>query len=177
MGRQFDQIDDELKLWISRQKIFFVATAPTEGHLNLSPRGMDVFRVLNDHECAWLDLTGSGIETIAHLKQNGRIVIMFCAFEASPRIVRLHGTGDAILPDHPEWNDLRSQFPDVPGERAIIRIRASRISDSCGYGVPLFQYVSDRTILVDGAIRKGPEGLADYRAQKNASSIDGLPGL
>lgn len=177
MGRVFEQIDDELKDWISKQKIFFVATAPNEGHLNLSPRGMDAFRVLNSLECAWLDLTGSGIETISHLRQNSRIVIMFCAFEGSPRIVRIHGTGNYVLPADPEWQTLKPHFPELPGERAIICIRATRVSDSCGFGVPLYQYISDRTTLVDGAIRKGPEGLANYRAEKNATSIDGLPGL
>jgi hypothetical protein len=179
VGKVLDEITPELADWLARQRIFFVATAPLapDGLLNCSPKGMNTFRMLGPKEVAYLDLTGSGIETIAHLQENGRIVFTFCAFSGPPKIVRLHGSGDAILPDTSEYQRLRPLFPDYPGERAIIRARLTRIGDSCGYSVPRYEYVDERDMLVKWAESKGVDGLAQYRGQKNACSLDGLPGL
>jgi hypothetical protein len=179
MGDSYDGISAELSKWIGRQHVFFVATAPlaADGLINCSPKGMDTFRILGPHEVAYLDLTGSGVETIAHSRENGRIVFMFCAFEGSPKIVRLHGTSDVLLPGSPEFDLLSPLFPTYPGERAIVRARLSRIGDSCGYAVPKYRYEGDRDTLTRWAEAKHDEGLAQYRAAKNARSLNGLPGL
>lgn len=179
MGKIYDQISDELAAWIRRQRIFFVATAPLaqDGHVNCSPKGGGTFRILDPFTVAYQDLTGSGVETIAHLRENGRIVVMFCAFEGAPKIVRLHGKGEGILPDHPDFHSLAALFPQEPGRRAIIRVRVTRISDSCGFGVPLFDYRGERDTLQKWAEGKGLVGLEVYRKEKNARSIDDLPGL
>lgn len=177
MGKTLDAIDERLRGLIEAQQMFFVATAPREGHLNLSPKGLDTLRILDERTVAYLDFVGSGVETIAHLKENGRIVIMFCAFSGAPNIIRLHGRGDVVEPSSPEYAVLRAQFPDFPGARAIIRVHCDRVSDSCGYGVPLYEFLGHRTQLVDWAEKKGPEALAEYQRQKNAVSIDGIPGL
>lgn len=156
-----------------------MATAPLsrDGHVNCSPKGGDALRIIGPRTVAYQDLTGSGVETIAHLRDNGRIVIMFCAFEGPPKIVRLHGRGDVISPEHPEFNSLRAQFPDRVGTRAFIKIDVTRVSDSCGFGVPLFDHRADRDALEQWADAKGPAMLRAYRRDKNARSIDGLPGL
>ena len=150
-------------------------------HVNVSPRGLDTFRVLDPNRVAWLDLTGSGVETIAHLKaggdSGGRITLMFCAFDGAPRIVRLHGHGRVHEPGAGTYERLRPRFPDLPGERAIIDVAVSRVASSCGFGVPCMELLGPREQLVISAERKGPEKLAEYRAHKNALSIDGLPGL
>lgn len=174
-----DDIDDELATWLQEQPVFFVASAPlsAEGHINCSPKGGDCLRVLGSHSVAYMDYTGSGAETAAHLRENGRIVLMFCAFAGRPRIVRLHGTGDMITPGHSDWDRLSGNFPPNPGTRAIVRIAVSRVSTSCGFSVPLMDYRSDRDILDKWAMAKGEDGLAEYRSQKNAYSIDGLPAL
>lgn len=179
MGKVFDEITPELKKWITAQKMFFVATAPLsgQGYINCSPKGLDSFRVLDNHTVAYQDLTGSGVETIAHLNENQRIVIMFCAFDGPPKIVRLHGTGEVITPDHPDFGTVSSHFPERLGTRAYIRVTPSRISDSCGYAVPLYDFKNDRDVLDKSAAHKGEEGLKEYRAQKNRVSIDGLKGL
>jgi hypothetical protein len=179
MGKTYDEISPHLAAWIAQQRMFFVATAPTSGDglVNCSPKGMDTFRILAPREVAYLDLTGSGVETIAHLRENGRIVIMFCAFTGPPNIVRLHGRGEVIERGHVEFAALRSNFAEHPGARAIIRVRLTRIGDSCGYAVPRYEYAGERDALLQWAEKKGPAGLADYRAQKNAQSLDGLPGL
>jgi hypothetical protein len=179
MGKVFQDIAPALADWIQRQHIFFVATAPlaADGSINCSPKGMDTFRVLGPHEVAYLDLTGSGVETIAHARENGRIVVMFCAFDGPPRIVRLHGTCDVLTPGTPGYALLQPMFPELPGSRAIIRIRVARISDSCGYSVPKYDYGGDRHTLVRWAESKGADGLRAYRSDKNAVSIDGLRGL
>ncbi|MFO0808637.1 MAG: pyridoxamine 5'-phosphate oxidase family protein [Gemmataceae bacterium] len=179
MGKQYEEITPPLADWLARQKVFFVATAPlaADGLVNCSPKGMDTFRVVGPTEVAYLDLTGSGIETVAHLRENGRIVLMFCAFDGPPKIVRLHGTGEALLPGSPEYARLRPLFPDIPGERSVIRVRVTRIGDSCGFAVPRYEFAGGRDQLVEYAVNKGPEGMAKYRAQKNATSLDGLPGL
>jgi len=179
MARAFDAIPDHLVGWLESQPLFFVATAPTDedGHVNVSPKGYDTFRVLGPNEVAYLDLTGSGAETIAHLRDNGRLTIMFCSFDEKPNIVRLYGHGRTILPDEPGFADLRQRFRDRAGTRAIVVLDVTRVSTSCGYAVPRMDLVSERPTLDDWAGRKGPESLVDYRAAKNASSIDDLPAL
>jgi hypothetical protein len=178
MGKTFDTIVPALREWIAKQHVFFVATAPLagDGHINCSPKGSDSFRILNDHEVAYLDLTGSGIETIAHVQENERIVIMFCAFEGPPKIVRIHGRGEAVLPTNPEFAQLRPLFPAHSGARAIIKVKASRISDSCGFTVPFMDYVEHRDTLDRWTEKKSPKELADYRKLKNSKSIDGIRG-
>ena len=179
MARTHDTIDEALQEWIAAQLVFFVATAPTavDGHVNLSPKGYDTFRVLDDMTVAYLDLTGSGVETIAHLRDNGRLTIMFCGFEGPPRIVRLFGRGDVVRPGDDGYDTLVARFDPVPGARAVIRCRVDRVQSSCGYAVPFLAFESDRDTLVDWADRKGPDGLEAYQAERNASSIDGLNGL
>lgn len=178
MSKVHPEITDELRAFIEAQKLFFVGTAPLAeaGHVNLSPKGYDSLRVLDSLTLAYLDLTGSAAETLAHLKENGRICLLFCAFEGKPLIVRIHGVGEAIEPSHPEFATLLSLFPDQPGVRAIIRVRATRVADSCGTSVPLFEYREDRRELARWAEKRGPVGLSNYRAEKNVTSIDGLPG-
>lgn len=179
MGKIHEQIDTRLETFIRSQKMFFVATAPLagDGMVNVSPKGLDTFAILDPHTVAYLDLVGSGIETVAHLRENGRIVIMFCAFEGTPNIVRLHGRGEALEPGHADFAALAARFPAHPGTRAIIRVRCTRISDSCGFGVPRFDFVGERTQLTDWVERKGPEAVRAYQEANNARSIDGLPGL
>jgi hypothetical protein len=179
MGKLYESITPELEAWLAAQKVFFVATAPLAagGHINCSPKGSDTFRVLGPRDVAYLDLTGSGIETVAHLHENGRIVIMFCAFDGPPKIVRLHGAGTCLEPGHPGYEALLDRFPGNPGTRSIIRVALDRISDSCGYAVPFLQFTADRETLDKWAEKKGPTGLAAYRREKNVLSIDGLPGL
>lgn len=179
MGKTFDAITPELQEWLAAQHLFFVATAPlaADGLVNCSPKGGDTFRVLGPCEVAYADLTGSGIETVAHLRENGRIVLMFCAFIGGPKIVRLHGTGEVVTPATPAFDVLRDIFPALPGLRAVIRIHVARVSDSCGYAVPFYDYVGPRDTLDKWAVKQGNAGLADYRARKNARSIDGLPAL
>lgn len=179
MGKTLDSIDKETAEWLEAQPVFFVATAPlsAEGHVNCSPKGGDCFRVLGPLEVAYLDYTGSGIETVAHLRENGRIVLMFCAFSGRPEIVRLHGTGQVIAADHPDWERLSSRFPPNPGARAVVRVQVERASTSCGFAVPLMEYTADRDVLDKWAHKQEQAGLVEYRAKTNARSIDGLPGL
>ena len=179
MGKVYTGITPELAEWIGRQRVFFVASAPlaADGLINCSPKGMDSLRILNEHEVAYIDLTGSGIETAAHSRENGRIVFMFCAFDGPPKIVRLHGTSDVLPAGSPAYELLAPMFPAYPGRRAIVRARIARVSDSCGFAVPRYSYVAERDTLVRWAESKGADGLDRYRGEKNASSLDGLPGL
>ena len=180
MAKTYDAIDGKLRAFIEQQKMFFVATAPLtpDGHVNLSPKGLaGTFAILDEQTIAYLDLTGSGVETIAHLRENGRVCAMFCAFEGPPRIVRVHGTGDVVEPHDQEFESLNAHFDDYPGVRSIIRIRASRISDSCGYGVPLYDHKGERDQLQRWADRKGEDGIARYQRDNNTESLDGLPSL
>jgi hypothetical protein len=178
MGKVYATIDEKLARWLSAQKIFFVATAPLspDGHINCSPKDGASFQILDEQTVAYLDLTGSGVETIAHVRENGRIVLMFCAMEGPPKIIRLHGQGEAIEPKHPDFETMRSLFKDTTGLRAFIRIRLSRISDSCGFGVPLYEFRGEHSQLQEWAERKGEASLTVYRQTKNRCSIDGLPG-
>ena len=175
----FETIDERMIEWIGAQHVFFVATAPLAagGHVNLSPKGLDSFRVLGPREVAYVDFTGSGAETIAHLRENGRIVLMFCAFEGSPRILRLHGSGTVIERDHPEFSTLLATFPAQPVCRNLIRIKVKRIADSCGWGVPRYDYLGQRDEIARAVADKTPDQLRAKAARQNRHSIDGLDGL
>lgn len=178
MGRSHEEIGERLATFIESQPVFFVGTAPlaADGHVNVSPKGLTPVRVLDPRTVAYLELTGSGIETIAHLRENGRIILMFCAFSGRPDIVRLHGRGEVLLRGDPGADELFDRFADLPGARAVVRVAVERVSTSCGYGVPLMEVVQDRDELVAWAEKKGEAGLATYRSERNATSIDGLPG-
>jgi pyridoxamine 5'-phosphate oxidase-like protein len=189
MGKVFDQIDEKLANWIGRQRMFFVGTAPSggDGHVNVSPKGpIDSLRILGPRRVAYVDLVGSGAETIAHLRENGRIVIMLCAFEGPPRIVRLHGRGDVAQIGEPAFDELEAQFDfdQVPAAanaaRAIVVVEVERVADSCGYGVPLMRYEGIRPqqlAWIASKLRNSPDALMDYVADHNEISIDGLPAL
>lgn len=182
MAKIYDVIDDRLAAFIDRQPVFFVATAPLDpdGHLNLSPKGMGgTFAVLGPTRVGYLDYTGSGVETIAHLRENGRIVVMFCAFDGAPTIVRLHGRGHSVLPDEPGYEELRARFgkSERHGERAVVVVEVDRVADACGYAVPLMEFVSDRDVLDRSNARRDEAYFEDYKATRNAVSIDGLPAL
>jgi Pyridoxamine 5'-phosphate oxidase len=179
MGKVFERIDEALASWIMKQPVWFVATAPLagDGHVNVSPRGHDCLSVLGPHQVGWVDYTGSGAETIAHLRENGRICLMFTSFDRRPRIVRLHGRGTVALPGDPAYAEVVARHPAHPGTRAVIIVDVTRVSDSCGYGVPVMEVVGERDLLRLSAVKKGPEGMASYRALNNTTSIDGLPGL
>jgi hypothetical protein len=181
MGKVYEGLDDRLRQFIARQRMFFVATAPSgpEGHVNVSPKGMvGTFAVLGEHRVAYLDYHGSGAETIAHLRANGRITLMFCAFEGPPKILRLHGHGHAVPVDDPRCAALVGAFPDAPdlhALRSVITVEVSRVSDSCGYAVPLMSYEGERGLLIQAHSRRSVDDLVTYRATRNGASIDGLP--
>lgn len=179
MGDVRKVIDQEVADFIQQQHVFFVATAPLsgEGHVNLSPKGLDSFVILDGRTVAYLDLVGSGVETIAHLRENGRIVILFCAFEGPAQIYRLHGRGDVLEPGDAEFEKLSARFPARPGVRSVIRVTCDRISESCGYGVPLYAFQGERTQLIEWAEKMGSAGLHAWRREHNRESLDGLPGL
>jgi hypothetical protein len=180
VGKTYDQLDERLQGWIADQHIFFVATAPSGpgGHVNLSPKGYaDTFAVLDGRTVAYLDLTGSGAETAAHLRDNGRITLMFCAFSGPPRILRLYGRGRIVLPGDDRWEELATRFPARRGARAVVVVEIQRIADSCGYAVPLYDHAGQRDLLDQWAARKDDAALAAYRAQRNRRSIDDLPAL
>jgi hypothetical protein len=179
MGRVLDTITPEIARFVTAQPVFFVATAPRsdDGHVNCSPKGLDTFRVLGDNEVAYLDLTGSGAETIAHVRENGRITLMFCAFDGKPNIVRLYGRAQVIPWDHPDSARWRSHFPSFLSARSIVVVAVHRVSTSCGYGVPVLRVAEDRTQLLEWAERKGEDGLRAYWRDQNTTSIDQLPAL
>ncbi len=176
MAELFDEITERLQSFIARQQVFFVASAPlsADGHVNVSPKGLDCLRVLSPSRVAYLDLTGSGNETSAHLHENGRITLMFCAFDGPPKILRLFGQGRVVLPETEAWAELRPRFGDYPGARQIIVIDVHRVQTSCGFGVPLYEFTGQRDTLERWANNRGEEGLETYRSEKNARSIDGL---
>jgi len=181
MGKVYERIDARLHDWLLAQPVFVVATAPSEGgHVNASPKGMaGTFAILDECTVAYLDYTGSGVETIAHVRDNGRITLMFMAFEGPPTIVRLQGTGRVVMHDEPEFDELRPLFskPREIGQRAVVVVTCDRIADSCGFAVPLMDYVGDRDLLAEWAGRRTDADLADYANTRNAHSIDGLPAL
>lgn len=171
----FDRLSDELTDFIRQQPLFFVATAPTSGgHVNVSPKGLDTLRVLDAKTVAYLDLTGSGNETSAHVADNGRLTIMFCSFGARALILRLYGRGRTVLPVDADYAGLRQHFTDYPGERQIIVLDVERVQTSCGYAVPRMDDPRQRDTLVRWAEKKGEDGIAEYQRQKNEVSIDGL---
>lgn len=185
MGKVYDGIDERMASWIAKQPMFFVATAPLagDGMLNLSPKGTTgTFRVVDQHTFAYLDLTGSGIETVAHLRENGRICVMFCAFTGPPNIVRLHGTGRVITVGEPGFDEELAAFGPAgldrrPQARAVVTVDVARVADSCGYAVPKMELVEERELLDSWSKARGPEMLTRYHAERNATSLDGLPGL
>ena len=176
MAKFYDALDEKLTSFIAEQNLFFVASAPENGgHVNLSPKGGDTFRVLGPNRACYLDLTGSGNETAAHVGENGRLTVMFCSFSRMAQILRLFGTGRVISKKDAEYQTLLTQFPDYPGTRQIVLVEIEMVETSCGYQVPLMEFVGERDTLRKWAENKGPDGLAAYRAEKNMVSIDGLP--
>ncbi|MDJ0659357.1 MAG: pyridoxamine 5'-phosphate oxidase family protein [Crocosphaera sp.] len=174
MAKFYPSLTPELIHFIEEQKMFFTATAPTEGRINLSPKGIDTFRCLNEQTVGYLDLTGSGNETSAHLEENGRMTIMFCSFSEKPLILRLYGQGKVIRPRDKKWSELADHFPTYEGERQIIILTVTSVQTSCGFGVPIYEHQKNRDTLIEWAKKKGETGIYDYWQQKNQESIDGL---
>lgn len=179
MGKLYDELSGELVAFIEAQQMFFVGTAPLAGdaHVNISPKGMDCLRVIDANTIAYLDVTGSGIETLSHLKENGRLVMMFCAFVGKPFILRLHGQGTVVETSNVEFAQLRPRFGDLPGVRSIVKLDIKRIADSCGWNVPLYSHEGARDYYDKFAENLGPEGIRQGQLASNMQSIDGLPGL
>ena len=189
MGRVYERLDEHQRDWIARQALFFVGSAPldADGHVNVSPKGpIGSLRVLDDHTVAYLDVVGSGAETIAHIRENGRVVIMLCAFDGPPRILRLHGRGEVVLAADPRFEELFAQAGFEPFEvpeshRSIVTVHVTRIADSCGYGVPLMDYQGERVHQAKSSAKRirtqGPQAYVDYQREHNLQSIDGLPGV
>lgn len=175
MARFDDRLNETLRAFLTAQHIFFTASAPDEGRINLSPKGQDTFRILSDTCVGWLDLTGSENETAAHLAQNGRLTLMFCSFHDKPLIVRLYGRGRVVRPQDGEWTELHSFFPTLPGERQIVLMDVESIMSTCGFAVPRYDYRGERDNLIDFACNMGEAGMDEYRHKKNQVSIDGLP--
>ncbi|RKQ43417.1 pyridoxamine 5'-phosphate oxidase [Roseivirga pacifica] len=175
MAKFYDSLDQKLTEFIGEQKIYFTGTAAKDGRVNVSPKGMDSFRVLNDKQVAWLNLTGSGNETAAHLKEVNRITVMFCAFEGKPLILRLYGTAQTIHRQDADWDKYYNLFPADEGARNIFVMDIDSVQTSCGFGVPLMDYQEDRTILPDWTAKIGADGVKEYWEKKNVTSIDGLP--
>jgi hypothetical protein len=176
MAKFYETISEDLQAFIRAQHIFFVGSAPSNGgHINVSPKGMDSFRIISESRVAYLDLTGSGNETSAHISENGRITIMFCAFDGAPNILRLYGKGQTVLPGTAAWADFSQHFTIFPGTRQIIVVDIYSVQTSCGYAVPLYDFVEQRQTLVKWAENKGDDGLAKYHCDKNFVSLDGLP--
>jgi Pyridoxamine 5'-phosphate oxidase len=180
MGKVHEGLNGRLREFVEAQHVYFVATAPSGdgGHVNVSPKGhRDTFAILDEHTIAYLDLTGSGAEGIAHVRDNGRVTVMFCAFDGPPDIVRLQGQGRVVVPADDEWAGLLARFGSHPGSRAVIVVDLDRIASSCGFAVPLYSYLGDRTLLDDNFGRRSPENIETYHRDKNSVSIDGLPAL
>ena len=175
MARFYPALEAKHRAFIAAQKLFFTASGTADSRLNLSPKGMDSLRILSDSRVAYLDLTGSGNETAAHLRHDGRLTLMFCSFDADPLILRLYGRGRAVRRQDAEWDGLRRLFPDLPAERQIIVLEIESVQTSCGYAVPRYRYEGERETLARWAEKKGAAGLADYWREKNQVSIDGLP--
>lgn len=177
MGKEQAFISEDHRAFIDNQRMFFVCTAPlsADGHINLSPKGFDCFRVLSPTRVGYLDIVGSGNETSAHLFENGRITFMFCAFDGAPKILRLYGKGKTILPGDTEWDELSKQFTILPATRQIIVADIFKVKSSCGFGVPLYEYTGGRDHAFEWAKKKGEDGLEEYKKEKNMLSMDGLP--
>lgn len=175
MGKQYDALNEPLRAFIAAQKVFFVGTATADSRVNVSPKGMDTLRVLSNNRVVWLNLTGSGNETSAHVQQDPRMTLMFCAFEGAPLILRLFGQARAIHQNDPEWSALYAHFTPMPGARQIFDLAIELVQTSCGFGVPYLTYKEERPLLVDWAAKKGDEGLRNYWQEKNQLSIDNIP--
>jgi hypothetical protein len=175
MAKFYDALNAKLKAFIEAQQMFFVATAPNDGRINLSPKGMDTFRILDDRSVGYLDLTGSGAETAAHLRENGRLTIMFCSFTEASKILRLYGRGQVIRPGGPQWDRFHGRFGAMPGERQIIMLDVGSLQTSCGFGVPMYEYKGQRPLLAQWTQKKGRTGIERYWRERNHVSIDGLP--
>lgn len=177
MAKFFDTINDKIRQFISEQRMFFTASAPVSNtsRINLSPKGIDTFRVLDEKTVCYLDLTGSGNETAAHIKENGRLTIMFCAFADSPLILRLYGRGEVVHQTSEKWDELSVLFEDFAGARQIIVLNIESGQTSCGFAIPLYEFKEDRKMLIDWAENKGEDGIENYWREKNQTSIDGLP--
>jgi Pyridoxamine 5'-phosphate oxidase len=175
MAKFYTELNDSLRQFIAAQRIYFNASAPNQGRINVSPKGLDTFRILSDRRVGYLDLTGSECETAAHIAENGRLTLMFCSFEDKPLIVRLYGRGRVVRPHDAEWQDLRSHFPELPGERQIILLDIESIMTTCGFAVPLFEYKGDRSELLEFSCKMGEQRMDEYRHERNQRSIDGLP--
>ncbi len=175
MAEKFDTLTDEHQRWIANQHVFFVATAADEGHINLSPKGQDSMRVLNERELLWMNLTGSGNETAAHLINSNRMTLMWCAFEGLPQILRVYGSARTIHPRDDDWESCTSLIPAPVGARQYFKVEIEFVQTSCGYAVPLMDYQADRDVLARWAETRGEEGIAAYWEEKNQTSLDGLP--
>lgn len=174
MAKFYDFLNDDLKTFITKQHIFFVATACRDGRINLSPKGMNTFRCLSDRKVGYLDLTGSGNETSGHLRRDGRATIMFCSFDEEAKILRLYCRGRTITPQHTEWEQLIAYFDPQPGQRQIILLEIDSLQTSCGFSIPRMEYLNDRTMLIDWAEKKGTAGIAEYWRTRNTKTIDGF---
>lgn len=175
MGQKYPELSEKHIEFIARQKMFFVGTATSDSRVNVSPKGMDSFRVINSKRVVWLNVTGSGNETAAHIQSNPRMTIMFCAFEGAPLILRLYGTAEVIHKTNPEWSELQALLPSLPGARQIFDLEVELVQSSCGMAVPYFSYAGDRELLNEWATKKGTDGIKEYWAQKNQFSLDGAP--
>lgn len=175
MGKLYTQLTDDLAQFIQRQKIFFVGTAASDGRVNVSPKGMDTLHIATENRVVWLNLTGSSNETAAHLRENDRMTLMFCAFEGAPLILRLYGHARTFHPRDEEWDSLITLFPALPGARQVINMSVDLVQTSCGFGVPFFEFKADREQLEEWAEKKGPEGIRNYWEEKNQMSLDGRP--
>jgi hypothetical protein len=175
MAKFYTELDEPLRKFIAVQRMFFHASAPNQGRINLSPKGLDTFRILSDKRVAYLDLTGSECETAAHLAENGRLTLMFCSFEEKPLILRLYGRGWVVRPRDAGWGDLRALFPPVPGERQIVGLDVESIMTTCGFAVPLYEFKAQRQLLPEFTCKTGEQKMDEYRRQRNQVSIDGLP--
>lgn len=174
MGKQLPHLNDHLTSFISRQHLFFVATAPAEGRVNCSPKGMDALRVLSPNRIAWLNVTGSGNETAAHVLENERMTLMWCAFDGAPLILRAYGKARTVHPGDADWEPLSVHFPPLPGARQIFDLEIEMVQTSCGMAVPLMGFSEDRRLLIDWAEKKSKQELEDYWVEKNTVSLDGL---
>lgn len=175
MAKFYTALDENLRAFIGAQHIFFHASAPNQGRINLSPKGQDTFRVLSDTRVAYLDLTGSECETAAHIAENGRLTIMFCSFGKKPLILRLYGRGWVVRPRDPGWAELRPHFPQIPGERQIVGLDIESVMTTCGFAVPLYEFEGHREQLTEFTCKMGDERMDAYRRERNRTSIDGLP--